>query len=232
LLAATGGGVFRTADAGGSWRRVHGVPAATSVVIAPSSRRLVCAGTFERGFYRSSDGGRSFRRTRTKAWQATLSIAVAARDPRTLWAGTPYDGVTVSHDGGDSWTNARGVPTHSDPFAIAFDSRRPRKMYAALDAGGVYPSDDGGANWTRVSAGLPLTTALGLAVDRGGTVYTGGYDPNGRGGVFRSADGGRTWATYHEGEVHASHRQLSIAVWDLRGDRPPPGAGWRSSGTS
>jgi photosystem II stability/assembly factor-like uncharacterized protein len=194
LLAATDGGVFRTTDAGRTWRRARGVPAATSVAIAPSSRRLVYAGTFEHGFYRSSDGGRSFRRTRTKVWQATLSIAVAARNPRTLWAGTRYNGVTISHDGGDTWTDGRGVPTHSDPFAIAFDPRRPRTMYAALDAGGVYRSGDAGASWTRASAGLPLTTALALAVDRNGAVYTGGYDPNGRGGVFRSADGGRTWA--------------------------------------
>jgi photosystem II stability/assembly factor-like uncharacterized protein len=66
-------------------------------------------------------------------------------------------------------------------------------MYAALDAGGVYRTVDGGASWARVSASTPLQTALGLAVDRRGVVYAGGYDPNGHGGVFRTADGGVRW---------------------------------------
>jgi photosystem II stability/assembly factor-like uncharacterized protein len=194
LYAATDRGLFRTADGGRSWRHVAGVPASVvSVAVAPSDHSTVYAGTFERGFYRSRDGGRTFRRTRTKVWQATLSIAVHPHDARTLWAGTRYDGITVSHDGGDTWTPGRGVPTHADPFAIVFDPRRLRTMYAALDAGGVYRTVDGGASWARVSASTPLQTALGLAVDRRGVVYAGGYDPNGHGGVFRTADGGVRW---------------------------------------
>jgi photosystem II stability/assembly factor-like uncharacterized protein len=199
VLAATDGGVFRSADAGRRWRRGRGVPAATSVAIAPSSHQRVYAGTFERGFYRSSDGGGSFHRTRTKVWQATLSIAVAKRDPRTLWAGTRYDGVTVSHDGGDTWTDGRGIPTQSDPFAIAFDPRRPSIMYTALGTGGVYRSDNAGASWRRVSAGLRLTATPALAIDRHGTLYIGGYQPDARGGVFRSTDGGRTWTDLTDG---------------------------------
>ena len=55
------------------------------VAIAPSNRRFVYAGTYDRGLYRSWNGGRTWSRPDLRQLDTVTAIAVHPRRPRTLW---------------------------------------------------------------------------------------------------------------------------------------------------
>ncbi len=152
-----GTGVFKSTDAGKSWRNVgltgsHHVgrilvdPRAPDTVLVAAIGPLYTDGG-ERGVYRTTDGGAS--------WSRVLFV-----DDRT-------GAIDLARD-----------PAHPE-VVFAATWQRDRKAWDFLESGpgsGIWRSTDGGATWAKLSGGLPsgdTVGRIGLAVapSRPGTVY-------------------------------------------------------------
>jgi photosystem II stability/assembly factor-like uncharacterized protein len=135
LVEAAGdrGGVYRSDDAGKTWRRVNSQRMLlqrawyyTHIYADPKHPDTVYA--LNTGFYKSTDGGRS--------WQP---IRVPHGDNHDLWI-NPDDpqiminsndgGANVSFNGGQSWTHQMNQPT-AEFYRVTVDTRFPYRVYGA-----------------------------------------------------------------------------------------------------
>jgi len=177
----TGRGVYRSTDAGETWRHVglRDVGQIGRMVVHPNDPDRVWVAAIgapfgkgpDRGVYRTADGG--------ETWEKVLFIADsvgvyglerAPDDPETLYA-------TAWRAERKPWTIISGME--------------------ASAGGGVYKSTDGGETWRTVNEGLPegLIGKIDLAVtpadpDR---VYALVEAPDPEEGLYRSDDRGETW---------------------------------------
>ena len=178
-----GDGMWKSTDAGRSWTHV-GLPDSrhiSRIRIHPKNPDLVYAAVMghlfgpnaERGVYRSTDGGASWKRILFVNEQAgAVDLAMDPGNPRVLYATTwrvirtPYSlesggegsGLWKSTDGGDSWVELsanEGLPKPPLGIAgVAVAPSAPDTVYAIVEAaeGGVFRSNDGGETWNRVNA--------------------------------------------------------------------------------
>lgn len=154
VLAGTAGGeIYRSGDAGQSWRLAkaglgRGVAA---VAFSPFRPGLVLAGTRGSGIWRSTDGGVSWQpqpgtESRTaRAFSFTKSGAAAGTD----------QGVLISHDLG-SWAPS-GLAQVAVSALAAPAVNEPTRLVAGGDATRgseplpLFTSADGGQSWTAVN---------------------------------------------------------------------------------
>ena len=154
-----------------------------------------------------------FGDTITQVWSLDLSHGV-------LHAGTKPAKLLRSTDGGDNWTELRGLTGHPSArdwnpgaaglilHSITADPAAPGKLWVAISAAGVLASEDGGQSWERRNR-LSNTAACDghnhPAAPRGGETghcvhnlrrAPGAEDllyQQNHHGVWRSPDGGRSW---------------------------------------
>ena len=213
VYAGTGSGVFRTTDGGRSWqatssdllgretaeRRAHRFVEGYVYTLLVDQRDadIVYAGTWEKGVFKTEDGGRSWRRIGPSA-VAVSTLALDPRDPATVYAGTER-GVHKSTDGGATWRpiGLRG----RDVTALAVDPEHPDTVFSGTLRKGVFKTTDGGANWR--SAGLEDMAISGLMLDVSATGIAYAWDD----GVFKTENGGRSWRSLDAG---ASASALAI----------------------
>lgn len=177
-----GDGVYRSVDGGESWTHM-GLRASqhiARVVVHPQDENTVFvaamgplwAGGGERGFFKTTDGGRTWRNTLSAGpYTGVTDIVLDPSNPDVVYAATyqrdrraysfvgggPESGLWKSTDGGERWTRlGTGLPA-TDLGRIGIDVARsaPNTLYATVDAepatGGIYRSDDAGATWRRVN---------------------------------------------------------------------------------
>lgn len=237
-----GDGVYRSTDAGRTWRHM-GLASPTGqqmvgrIRIDPADCQRVYVAVLgdpfgpneERGVFRTTDGGASWRKVLFRGPQAgAVDLVLDPRQPRTLYAGFwqahrkewklesggPGSGLFKSTDGGDTWTELSrrpGLPSTTwGKVGVSVSGADPNRVYAIVEAeeGGVFASDDAGATWTRVSEDRNLrqrafyyTRIYADPVDRE-TVYVVNVQ------FWRSRDGGRTWAAI--GVPHGDNHDLWI----------------------
>ena len=173
-----GDGVYKSTDAGRSWKRV-GLessehigkilidPRRPEVVYVASQGPLFSAGG-ERGLYKTTDAGAT--------WAAVLTIS-----PDTGISDIVFD------------------PRNPDViYASAYQRRRAvGQMIGGGPEGGILKTTNGGKTWTRLTRGLPTGDIgrVGLAVDprKTATVYALVDAKRPESGFFRSDDGGSNW---------------------------------------
>ena len=179
---AFGDGMWRSDDAGKTWRHLglDATAAIAAIAVDPSNPERIFVAALgdpykrgaDRGIYRSSDGGASWQKVLyTDVDTGASSIAIDPADPNVLIAGmwqgqrTPYhltsggssDGIYMSTDGGDRWTRLQG---HGLPggvtgrIAVAFAPSDAQRVYALIESplGSLWRSDDGGKTWKMVNA--------------------------------------------------------------------------------
>ena len=233
---SNGDGVYKSVDAGKTWRnvglrdsyhigavRVH--PKNADVVYVAALGHLFGPNQ-ERGVYRTTDGGATWKQVLTRGPDAgAVDIAMDPSNPRVLYAGfwqvrrNPFhfdsggtgSGIFKSTDGGDTWSDishAPGLPKGVEGrIGIAVSPANPERAWALVEAsdGGVFRSDNGGRNWTRVNQQANLRqrawyyTHIFADPQSANTVYALNTS------MYRSLDGGRTFtpvATPH-GDNHA-----------------------------
>jgi photosystem II stability/assembly factor-like uncharacterized protein len=236
-----GDGVYRSSDAGRTWTHagLRTSQHIARIVVHPTDENTVFvaamgplwAGGGERGFYKTTDGGRTWRATLTAGeFTGVTDIALDPRDPRVIYAttyqrdrraysfvgGGPESGIWKSVDGGETWTRlSAGLPT-GNMGRIGLDIARsqPNTVYATVDAdpatGGIYRSDDAGANWRRVNELQSIPWFFGqIRVDPRNVerIYHLGVN------LSVSDDGGATFRRI-AGNTHADHHAMWIDPTD------------------
>jgi ligand-binding sensor domain-containing protein len=175
------GGVFRSDDAGASWRAV-GLEGKdiTSIAASPSQRDLVWVGTEPSEVWRTDDGGDTWRQTHALETLSSSSewsfppkpdthhvrwIACHPRDPDRLWVAIEAGALVSTHDGGRSWYDrVPGGPWDTHELAIHPDAPTSLRV-AAGD--GYFESDDGGETWTSPEDGLDVGYLRSVTIDPG-----------------------------------------------------------------
>jgi photosystem II stability/assembly factor-like uncharacterized protein len=173
-----GDGVFKTTDGGRRWvyvglaetqqiARVRVHPRNPDVAWV-AAQGHVYGPNAERGIYKTTDGGKTwrkvlFRNDSTGAADLVLdpsnpdvmyaSFWQVYRKPWTLNSGGAGSSIYKSTDGGEHWTELtrnRGLPTGPlGMIGLAVSAARPSLVFALIeaDSGGLYRSDDAGATW-------------------------------------------------------------------------------------
>ncbi|WP_434480085.1 WD40/YVTN/BNR-like repeat-containing protein [Gemmatimonas sp.] len=232
-FGATGGGLWKTTDAGETWSPVTDgqITSASvgAVAVSESNPDVVYIGTGESairgnimpgdGIYKSIDAGKSWKHVGFRSADAISKIRVHPTNPDIVYAAVfgkysaPSEerGVFKSVDGGESWKRVLFRDAKSGAVDIALDRTNPQVMYAAIweayrkeyqmssggPGSGLFKSTDGGETWTEITraTGLPsgLVGKIGVAVTaaKPGRVYA--LIENENGGLFMSDDAGASW---------------------------------------
>jgi len=221
-------GVFKTTDGGRTWRKtlfVSDSTGAMDVELMPGNPGVVYAwmnrierkpwsiisGSREGGFYKSTDGGESFRRITTGLPTQLIgkgNVGVTAADPQRVYAlveALPGGGFYRSDDGGQTWQNmdAQSGPDQMPTGTFASMIQRPF-YYTTLGtdptnadvvytgAEGFYKSTDGGRTWSTLRTPHGDNHDVWVNPDDANTMVQAND-----GGANVSFDGGRTWSTQY-----------------------------------
>ena len=175
-FGATGGGIWKTIDAGVNWKPVgdgfFGSSSVGAITISPSNPDIVYAGTGERdirgnishgdGIYKSIDSGKTWSRIGLESTQTISRIVVHPMNPDILWVavlGHVYGknderGVFKSEDGGSTWRRVLFATNQAGAFDIVGDVKNPNILLATIwDAWRTsYTMNSGGPNSTMMKS--------------------------------------------------------------------------------
>lgn len=189
-MGSTGGGVWKTSDAGLSWKNISdGFLTSGSVgaiEVAPSNPNIIYVGMGEH----------------------TVRGVMTAHG----------DGVYKSEDGGNTWSSL-GLFDSRHIAAIRIHPENPDIVFVAVQGAlygssrerGVFKSIDGGKNWKKVLYINGTTGAADISIDPSNPkiLYAGMWDhqrtpwnirSGGSGsGIFKSSDGGENWEKLVDG---------------------------------
>jgi photosystem II stability/assembly factor-like uncharacterized protein len=234
LYLGNGRGIFKTTDGGATWQATSAEILANetaeerdhrlaegyvyALVVDRRDPDIVYAGTWEKGVFKTTDGGASWRNV---GQGAVNTLVLDPRDPETIYAGATGGyagpssifygrGVFKSSDGGANWQRVGLQGTNVG--ILALDPQHPETIYAGTDRKGVVKSTDGGASWR--AAGFQGTNVGALMFDPQHplTLYAGTDEE----GAFRTTDGGRTWralALGHDADLLALHPRNSARLY-------------------
>jgi photosystem II stability/assembly factor-like uncharacterized protein len=215
LVVGTLSGVYRSRDAGTTWRRISpdGHPDLRnvgSVAIDQTDPETIYIGTWHLP-WKTSDGGRSWAPIASGMIDDSdvMTMTIDRRDPARVYA-TACSGIYRSADAAGKWTRIRGIPSSSRRTrSFAQSPDQPDTLFAGTTEG-IWSSDDGGSNWRLLTRKDVIINAV-LALP-GGAMLAGTEGA----GVLRSTDSGRSWAASNQG---FSERFISRAVFDAAGSR-------------
>jgi photosystem II stability/assembly factor-like uncharacterized protein len=238
---SSGYGVWKSVDAGKTWteaglKNSRHVP---RIAVDPTNHDVVFAGvlgniykpTQDRGVYKSTDGGKTWKKTLFANENAgVVDLLIDPTNPRILYASTwrvqrtPYSlssggegsALWKSTDRGETWTEIstkKGFPEGTlGIIGVTVSSVNNQRVWAMIenkDKGGLYRSDDGGETWNLVNSERSLRqrawyyTRLYADTKNADVVYV----LNVR--YHKSTDGGKTFDTYNT--PHGDHHDLWIA---------------------
>jgi photosystem II stability/assembly factor-like uncharacterized protein len=151
-VAVGSGGVWKTTNAGTTWKAIFEGQASYSIgtiALDPSNPNVVWVGTGENvsgrhvgygdGIYRSRDGGGSWENLGLAKSEHIGSIAIDPRDSDVvfvaaqgpLWGGGGDRGVFKTTDGGVTWKKLLGGGEYTGANEIVMDPSNPDVLYAA-----------------------------------------------------------------------------------------------------
>ncbi len=186
-----GAGLYRSLDGGQNWEKT-GLEASERIgmiridprdsnTIFVAAQGPLWSGGGERGLYKSTDGGESFRKV--------LGEGLGNTD-----IDDQYTGVSEVH-----------MDPRNPDVMYAVSWQRFRNVAVLLNGGpgtGIHKSTDGGETWRELTEGLPEGNKgkIGLAISpqNPDVIYATIEVANRKGGFFRSEDGGDTWEKRNE----------------------------------
>ena len=156
------GQMYTSADGGETWARVGGFNRPglliDNIIIDPrDSKTLYVAAHRHKeagGFFKTTDGGQSWREAAQLKGDGIHSLTQSAKDPDILLAGTNR-GVWRSPDAGDTWEqlNTSATPGLINVESLAVDPRDSNVIYAGTWYL-PYKTTDGGKTWNITKTGI------------------------------------------------------------------------------
>ncbi len=122
-------------------------------------------------------------------------MAIDPTQSETLYLATFNQGIVMTEDGGDTWTDL-GLASEKI-YSIVINPIDTQILYSGTSNNGLFRSIDGGSTWSHSQAGLVASSVTSLVDYPGDTPawYAGLYG----GGVARSTNQGNTWNDYNTG---------------------------------
>jgi len=233
-----GDGIYKSLDGGKNWTRM-GLERSehiAKILVHPKDSNTVFAAVpgpvwapgGDRGLYKTTDGGKTWKATLTVSENTGISdVVMDPRDPNVLVAaahqrrrhvwtyisGGPESAIYKSTDGGETWRKiTTGLPGGDiGRIGLAISPVNPDVLYAIVEAagdtGGFFRSTDRGETWNK----------------RGGYSSSGNYyseiftDPKDVDRVYSmdtylqvTADGGKTWGNLGEQWKHVDNHVIWI----------------------
>ncbi|MDX1479514.1 MAG: glycosyl hydrolase, partial [Saprospiraceae bacterium] len=234
VMTSYGDGVYKSTDAGKTWQHqgLNGTRHIANVVVHPRNDEIVYVGaqgavhgpSNERGVYKSTDGGQTWKRTLyINDSTGVSSLVMDMTNPRILYAATwehrrypwkvvsggPGSAIYKSVDSGESWTRlTKGLPEQMGKIGLSVSRANPDRVFAIIETdkerSGMYRSDDGGETWELTSNNQIITARSWYYME----VFA---DPGNENVVYalnaplmKSIDGGKTFASMRviHGDCH------------------------------
>jgi len=155
IVQAKDGGVFRSADAGATWKRVNDNWSLrqrgfyyTCIYVDPTNPKTMYVPNVD-GVWVSHDGGKGFSLLHLRHGDDHI-VWINPTDPKVLLVGTD-GGATVSTDGGKTWSSDHNQPT-GQFYHVALDDGFPFNVYGAQQ-------DEGSFEGPSAMPGGAITTA-------------------------------------------------------------------------
>ena len=201
-MGTTGGGVWKTSDAGQHWINISDGYFKTSsvgaIAVSESHSNVVYVGMGEHaprgvmtshgdGVYKSKDAGKTWEHMGLEQTQHISRIVVHPDNPDILWVAaqgplhgaSEHRGVYKSTDGGKSWVKTLYNNNMSGASELSIDAQNPDVLYAAM--------------WEHLRTPWKVIS---------------GGDGS---GLYKSTDGGLTWKSIHNG-LPKEKGKMAIAV--------------------
>ncbi len=209
FFGGTGGGVWKTDDAGHHWVPIADdyltAGAVGAIDVADSDPNVIYVGTGSacirgnvsvgRGLWKTTDGGGSWTFIGMPESGAIGSIAVHPQNPDLVYVAAlghpfgknPERGVFRSSDGGESWENVLFLNDSTGAVSLAMNPLNPRIIYAGMWRAERKP-------WTLISGGP-------------------------EGGVYKTTDGGDGWTKLSGGLPEGMVGKVTVSVSRANPDR-------------
>ncbi|MGF7141417.1 T9SS type A sorting domain-containing protein [Roseimarinus sediminis] len=204
FAGSVGGGIWKTSDAGESWKNLTpSLPSLSTVCLAmaPSNTSLIYAGTGEGfgnsdaikgdGIFKSEDKGASWTQLQSTAANEDFAfvnrIIVDPNNEQVLIAATNTS-IQRSSDGGQTWTRVfedDGRVQHLIHHPGSFDIQ-----YASINNKGIVRSSDGGQTWNYVLQHGYGRIEMAISPSDPSTIYA--LDQTSQ--MLITEDGGNSWS--------------------------------------
>ena len=201
-MGTTGGGLWKTTDAGQRWENISDgyfeTGSVGAIAVAPSNPNVLYCGMGEHaprgvmtsygdGVYKSNDAGATWEKMGLSATQHISRIIIHPTNPDivyvaaqgALYGPTKDRGIYKSVDGGQTWKNVLFVNDLTGSSELSMDPNTPEILYAAM--------------WHHQR--------------KPHKVISGGEGS----GLYKSTDGGETWNKIHKG-LPEEKGKMAIAV--------------------
>ncbi len=169
----------------------------------PSVYNRFTRGTYGIGILKSSDGGKTWKKSLDWSQQdlrGVSRIAINPKNPRTVWASTTH-GVYRSYNAGQSWTQVFNNPMAADLEINSADTAvvvTTHGSYYNDGISGIYRTINGGGSFTKLTRGLPNVysgkAVIGMGTNDPSVFYAYISEVDAGLGLYRSENAGDTWA--------------------------------------
>jgi photosystem II stability/assembly factor-like uncharacterized protein len=219
-MGNTGGGVWKTVDAGITWKNISDgffeMGSVGAIAVAESDPNVIFVGMGEHpvrgvmtshgnGVYKSTDAGQTWVHTGLTGTMTISDVIIHPKDPDIVFVSaqgaqhgpTAERGIYKSTDGGTTWSKKLFVANNVGASSLSMDMNNPRILYASMWQHIRYP-------WTMESGGAGS-------------------------GLYKSTDMGETWTKMEDGlpkefgksgiSVSRANGNLVFAVIEAEGEK-------------